>query len=172
MTACLIVSAMADDRPGLVESLSSAIKDNNGNWLESRMAHMAGKFAGIVRIQVPASHQESLKAALNGLSDQGWTISIEDINAQATTESGQKLSVSIVGNDRPGIVQEVSAVLAAQGVNVLELNTHYESAAMSAEPLFKAVAKVLMPSGIDADDVIDRLENISNDLMVETQSAD
>ena len=143
MTACLIVSAMADDRPGLVESLSSAIKDNNGNWLESRMAHMAGKFAGIVRIQVPASHQESLKAALNGLADQGWTISIEDINEQATTESGQKLSVSIVGNDRPGIVQEVSAV-----------------------------AKVLMPSGIDADDVIDRLENISNDLMVETQSAD
>ena len=72
-----------------------------------------------------------------------------------------------MGNDRPGIVQEVSAVLAAQGVNVLELNTHYESAAMTAEPLFKAKAKVVIPADIDAEDVIDRLENISNDLMVE-----
>lgn len=172
MTACLIVSAMADDRPGLVESLSGAIKDNKGNWLESRMAHMAGKFAGIVRIQVPAAHVEEMKSALNGLTQQGWTISIEDINEQAASEGGQTLSVSIVGNDRPGIVQDVSAVFAAQGVNVLELNTHYESAAMSAEPLFKAVAKVVMPADIDADDLIDKLENISNDLMVETQSAD
>jgi len=167
MTACLIVSAMADDRPGLVESLSSVIKQHNGNWLESRMAHMAGKFAGIVRIQVPAQDTEALTTALKGLGSKGWTISVENIQAANAVESGRKYRISIVGNDRPGIVQEVSAVLAAQGVNVLELNTHYESAAMTAEPLFKAKAKVVIPADIDAEDVIDRLENISNDLMVE-----
>lgn len=161
---------MADDRPGLVESLSSTIKNNKGNWLESRMAHMAGKFAGIVRVQVPTAYSDQLKLALTELNQSGWTINIEDTHDEVTIESGKHFSVSIVGNDRPGIVQEVSAVLAAQGVNVLELNTHYESAAMSAEPLFKAVANVLIPTDIDSDDLIGQLENISNDLMVEVQT--
>lgn len=172
MTACLIISAMADDRPGLVESLSSTIKENKGNWLESRMAHMAGKFAGIVRVQVPGAQRDALVAGLNKLNESGWTISVEDVDSEHTVEAGKLYTLTLVGNDRPGIVQDVSAVLAAQAVNVQELNTNYESAAMSAEALFKTKAKILLPDDIDADELIDKLENISNDLMVEVQSAD
>lgn len=161
---------MADDRPGLVETLSSTIKDNKGNWLESRMAHMAGKFAGIVRVQVPSAQKNVLTNALNALNQAGWTINVESIDSQTTLENGHTYQINLVGNDRPGIVQDVSAVLAAQGVNVLELSTHYESAAMTAEALFKTQAKVLIPNGVDADELKDTLENISNDLMVEVQS--
>ena len=65
------------------------------------------------------------------------------------------------------VVKEVSQALAQMGVNVLELTTNCESAAMSAEALFKAEAHLRVPQGFDADMMTENLEAISNDLMVE-----
>ena len=47
MQTSFIITFIGDDRPGLVEQLSAAIEQSGGNWLESRMSHLAGKFAGI-----------------------------------------------------------------------------------------------------------------------------
>lgn len=166
MSSFFIISIMTDDRPGIVDTLSGLVKDHSGNWLESRMTHLAGKFAGIVKIQINESHITGLESALDELKSQGWVIntelsnpSIEDVNANA--------KVSIVGNDRPGIVKDVAQALSGLAVNVLELNTEFESAAMSAEPLFKTKARVHIPSSVEFDDVSDALEQLSNELMVE-----
>ncbi len=170
MSAFLIISIMADDRPGLVETLSRIIKEHDGNWLESRMSHLAGKFAGIVQVQVNNKQKDALKMALQALKSEGWVIGIEDSESnQARNQPCAKLS--IVGNDRPGIVKDVSQVLARLGVNVLELNTQFESAAMTAEALFKTQADIQTPEELELDDVRDALENISNDLMVEIVSS-
>ena len=172
MSACLIISIVADDRPGLVETLSGCVKQHNGNWLESRMALMAGKFAGIVKVEVADSQVDALTSDLKALNESGWTVIVERSDNQSDAESGDTYQLSLVGNDRPGIVQDVSSRLAAQNVNVLDLSTHYESAAMSAEPLFKTQAKLFVPANIDIDDLKDSLENISNDLMVELSAVD
>ena len=166
MSSFLIISIMADDRPGLVETLSSIVKEHQGNWLESRMSHLAGKFAGIVHVQVADSHKEPLEKALLNLRNEGWMITVEQGQA-ASTDNRPCAKLSIVGNDRPGIVKEVAKALAGLGVNVLELNTQFESAAMSAEPLFKTQADIQTPENLDLDEVRDALENLSNDLMVE-----
>jgi glycine cleavage system regulatory protein len=169
MSGFLIISIMADDRPGLVESLSHIIRENEGSWLESRMSHLAGKFAGIVQVRVNDNKKQSLTEALMLLKDQNWLITIEEsVQTQQKNQANAKLN--IVGNDRPGIVSDVSQVLAKLGVNVLELNTQFESAAMSAEALFKTQADIQTPANVDLDNVRDALENISNDLMVELKS--
>lgn len=169
MSSFFIISVMANDRPGLVETLSKIITEHQGNWLESRLAHMAGKFAGIVQIQVSNQHSTALLAELNQLNQQGWVINVEQSQAQDNQDI-PCAKLSIVGNDRPGIVKDVSQALAKLGVNVLELNTKFESAAMSAEALFKTQAQIQLPESLDLDDVRDALENISNDLMVEITS--
>ncbi|MBL8502453.1 MAG: glycine cleavage system protein R, partial [Rhodocyclaceae bacterium] len=46
----LVLTVIGDDRPGLVGELSAAISSHQGNWLESSMSHLAGKFAGIVKV--------------------------------------------------------------------------------------------------------------------------
>lgn len=161
---------MADDRPGLIETLSGIITEHQGSWLESRLSHLAGKFAGIVRIQVSNSHAKELQTALESLQDQGWLINIkQDKPHTEKTEKLTQIQVNIVGNDRPGIIKEVAQALASQGVNVLELSTDFESAAMSAEALFKTQARAELPKQLDIDDVRDQLEKLSNDLMVEVQ---
>lgn len=168
--ASLIISFMADDRPGLVETLSSIVSEQHGNWLASRMSHLAGKFAGIVQVEVADKHAQTLFDNIQALEKDGWTINLQ--KSESKTQAPQACAkLSIVGNDRPGIVKEVSQALAKLHVNVLELNTQFESAAMTAEALFKTQAEISLPQGLELIEVSDELENLSNDLMVEISAA-
>lgn len=166
MSSFFIISIMTNDRPGIVDTLSGIIKDNHGNWLESRMTQLAGKFAGIVKVQITEQNVANLEAALNQLKQSDWIINTEYSSANAEDHQANA-KLSIIGNDRPGIVKDVAQALSTLAVNVLELNTQFESAAMSAEPLFKTKARVHIPATVDFDDVRDALEKLSNELMVE-----
>jgi glycine cleavage system regulatory protein len=165
----LILTAIGDDRPGLVGELSATISAHQGNWLESSMSHLAGKFAGIVRVAVNPSSEDSLKRALTSLS--GLKVTVE--SSAVTTASGQRrLKLSLVGHDRIGIVREVSQVLTRHGVNVEDLETHTSSAPMSAEILFHANAELSAPAELDARVLAAELERLSNDLMVDISVAE
>ncbi len=167
MSKFLVLTIIADDKPGIVETLAATIADQSGNWLESRMSHIAGKFAGILRISIEAAKTEALQTSLEALASQGINVSVEVSIEAGDTVATKDLTLNLVGNDRPGIVKEVSQALAKMGVNVLELTTNCESAAMSADLLFKTEAHLRVPQGFDADVLTDALEAISNDLMVE-----
>ncbi|MAS25048.1 MAG: glycine cleavage system protein R [Oceanospirillaceae bacterium] len=166
MAESLVLTVIADDKTGIVEQVSKVVAQHGGNWLESRMAHMAGKFAGIVLISVDAAQSADLITALSALSSQGIQVTAE---SGAVSDDSQciELTLSLVGNDRPGIVREVSQALAAMNVNVLELTTDCAPAEMSAVPLFKAEAVLRVAKDFDTSKVADALEAISNDLMVE-----
>lgn len=168
MSANLVLTVIADDKPGIVETLSSAIADNGGNWLESRMAQLAGKFAGILRVNVPSDQANALMEALLKLDAMGILVRIE-ASTDSSAENGQKLSIHVVGNDRSGIVKEISRVLAGLGVNVLELTTRCTAAEMSAVPLFRSELLVSVPASLSTDDISDALEALSDDLMVEIE---
>lgn len=163
-TTYLILTVIGDDRPGLVGELSTAISAHQGNWLESSMSRLAGKFAGIVKVAVPAKDAAALQAALAGLA--GLKVSCESSSGDAPV-SGRRLKLSLVGHDRIGIVREVSQVLARHAVNVEELATYTSSAPMSAETMFHAEAELLAGAGLDARALTADLETISNDLMVD-----
>ena len=80
--------------------------------------------------------------------------------------------MDLVGLDRPGIVREISRVLAERGVNIEELVTDRTQAAMSAELLFRSRARVNVPEGLDASELRARLERLATDLMVQVTLAD
>ena len=69
----LVLTIIAADKPGLVERIAQNIAAHGGNWLESRMAHMAGQFAGILRVSVPAENRQAL---VNALEDHPHTASV------------------------------------------------------------------------------------------------
>ena len=167
-TVSLILTVIGDDRPGLVERLASAISRHDGNWLESSMSHLSGKFAGIVSIELPPEKIAPLEAELARLEGLRVTSEVSEPVTIGTTDGGQRrLKLSLVGHDRIGIVREVSQVLARHAVNVEELNTHTASAPMSAEILFHATAELTASSSLDVRALISELEQISNDLMVD-----
>ncbi len=164
MTHHLVLTVIGDDRPGLVGELSAVISAHQGNWLESSMAQLAGKFAGIVEVAVPAEREEALRAALATVT--GLKVSAESA-AQKSAPAGRRLKLALVGHDRVGIVREVSMVLANHAVNVESLETHTSSAPMSAAVLFHAVAELTAAPDLDVSALTGELERISNDLMVD-----
>ncbi|WP_185267705.1 glycine cleavage system protein R [Halopseudomonas xiamenensis] len=171
MTIPLILTVISADKPGLVESLAQAINRHGGNWLDSRMARMAGQFAGILRVDMPAERVDGLRSELEQLASLGINIQLA-VSAQAEQPAQEILYLSLVGNDRPGIVHEVSAILARHGVNVEQLETRCEPAPMTAEPLFRASARLGLLPQTDAEALRADLEGLADDLMVELSAED
>lgn len=171
MNTNFVLSFSAHDKPGIVELVSNTVSSNGGNWLESAMSHLAGRFVGIVVIDVKSTDSQQLSAAVNLLSQQGLTISFELMNDpefDAIDETlYQSLDIELTGHDRAGIVAEISAVLAKHNANVEDLSTELVSGSMSAELLFKADIHVSIKQGSDLDDLQEAIEAIADDLMVD-----
>ena len=148
MATYLVLTIIGDDKPGLVELLSETIARHSGNWLESNMSHLAGKFAGILRVSVEDSHADALVQDLQKLSSV-LRLVVEKVNVTEPVARQRTLRLSLVGNDRPGIIKEISRALAAQHVNVEELATQCSSAPMSGELLFNAQAVLKVPANLD-----------------------
>jgi len=167
MQRLLVMTLIGEDRPGLVESVAGLVAEHSGNWLESRMSRLGGQFAGILRVEVPAQKETTLVAALKRLETRGLSVVVHADHPPAAG-SGARLSLlEIVGQDRPGIVRQISRALAGHRVNVEELETECASAAMSGETLFKARAKLSLPPSCNVADLRRELETIAADLIVE-----
>ena len=167
MQRSLVMTVIGEDRPGLVDSVASLVAGHGGNWLESRMSRLGGQFAGIVHVEVPAEQEQPLVAALKALAARGLNVVVHS-DRPGTADATRPLSVlEIVGQDRPGIVRQISRALADFGVNVEELHTECSSAAMSGETLFKARARLSIPASCNAAALRQTLEKIAADLIVE-----
>ncbi|WP_407314558.1 glycine cleavage system protein R [Pseudomonas sp. nanlin1] len=165
----LVLTVIAADKPGVVERIAQCIAIHEGNWLESRMARMAGQFAGILRVAVPADSAEALKAALQALSEQGIRVLVAQ-SGQGQAAEARTIVMKLVGNDRPGIVRDITRVLAEQGVNVEGLSTDVLPAPMSSESLFHADATLAVPVGLTLEALQTSLETLADDLIVELSS--
>jgi len=167
MTRLLVITLIGNDRPGLVEKISSLITEHDGNWLESSLINLAGKFAGVVKISVPTEKAETLQQALTSLTDLRVTVEAGDVESPIPAQSQRRLTFSLVGHDRIGIVREVSQVFARYGVNVEKFSSYTSSAPMSSETLFHAEAELLATNGLDSDTLKSELELLSNELIVD-----
>jgi glycine cleavage system regulatory protein len=152
------------DQPGLVEKLSQTVADHGGNWLESRMSELAGQFAGIVKVEIAQKKAAGLRTALLALSAQQLSVLVADQQAEEATGNWRQLRLSIVGNDRPGIVREVSHALADRHISVRDMDTSVTSAPMSGEPLFEAVAHIQVPHALDLSELNSQLDRIADAL--------
>lgn len=168
MNVSLVVTVIGPDRPGIVSLLADRGHAFGANWAESRMASLAGEFAGIVHWQVPGDKADAMASSLRELEAQGLRIVIargEDAAAPAT--QSRRLDLELVGNDRPGIVHDVSRTLGDRGISIEELHTEITTAPWSGEPLFKATATLSVPAAITTDALRVALEDLANELMVD-----
>ena len=165
MQTHVVMTIIGKDRTGLVESLARLVAEHDGNWLESRMCRLGGEFAGILRVQLPASRRTALEQALAKVTD----LKIVFQSGEAGISTGQPgfATLEVVGPDRPGIVREVTRALAAQGVNVEELATECISAPMSGEQLFQARAKLLLPADVTVGALKESLKRAAEEMGLE-----
>lgn len=158
-----ILTFIGDDQPGFVQSIAEVISDWEGNWLESRMSQLEGKFAGLARIGVGGENVAQLKLALFNLSEDKFTLSIEDVT-ESVTGKLQQYQLNILGHDRPGIVHEVTSTLARHHINMLEMTSNIIAAAMTGIPMFSADVTVEVNNQADIEVIENQLSDIANEL--------
>lgn len=166
MTARVILSVAGSDRPGLTQALADAVLAASGNWLESRLSRLGGTYVGSVLVELDPGKLATLESAIRTVDETGLRVSIVSAGDEPEAQ-GKPLWIELVGQDRPGIVREVTTVLAGLGVNIEDFQTGTENSAWSGELLFRMNALVIVPPGTSADDVQAALEGISGEIMVD-----
>ncbi len=169
MHTTLVITLITDDRPGLIGELSALVSAHDANWLESSFAQLASKFAGIIRLSVPAEKCDALLAALRSRTDLKLNIEAvtnEILNANPDQQF-RSLALSLIGHDRIGIVREITQVLAGHGINIERFDSAVCSGAMSAELMFEAELDLQIPAPLDISLLQADLERLSADLMVD-----
>lgn len=166
MDQTIILTVVGSDRPGLTQAIADAVFAAGGNWLESHLSRLGGKYVGSVLVALPEDRLEELEQAARKIDAFG--IKVEIIaSAKMDERSGEPLTIEIVGQDRPGIVREVTTVLAGLDVNIEDFVTAVEGGAWSGVPLFRARVKLLIPAPLSIDEVRQALEEISAEVMVD-----
>ncbi len=168
MDSSLIVTLIGPDRPGLVRAVAAIARTAGANWVESRMAQLAGQFAGIVRLEIAPENLLQLENALRSLETEGLRVTVER-GLEGTEAALQSVRLDLLGHDRPGIVQEITDVLLRHGVTIEGLETSCERASMSGERMFRACAGLGVPAGTDLHLLQDDLESLANELMVDLE---
>ena len=162
--ATYVLTAIGDDRAGLVNALADVIAQHGGNWERSQMAELAGKFAGIVLVTVPDAQADELVTALDSLDG---VLEVQAHRGGDAPPESQRVALELMGTDRPGIVREISAVLARHGVSIEQLVTATRAAPMAGGMLFEADAVLDVPAGVTAASLRAALESVADELMVD-----
>lgn len=167
MQQSVILTVVGSDRPGLTRAIADAVYAAGGNWLESHLSRLGGKYVGSVLVELPDERLAELELAARAIDAVGLTVAIVPAAPVANGRDGQPLGIEIVGQDRPGIVREVTTVLAGLDVNIEDFSSEIEGSAWSGAPLFRGRAKLLLPAHVSTDQVRAALEEISSEIMVD-----
>lgn len=163
----IVLTVIADDRPGIVRRVSGVINEYGGTWHQSSMSVLAGRFAGILLGVVPTPQAKDCVAALEALESEGLDVVVRLGDKALAEVPGQSYHLELVGHDRPGIMADITAVLGDHEVNVHGLETLVEGASMAGGDLFRAYASLQLPVHADATAIEEALEALADDLMVD-----
>ncbi len=166
MNTRVILTVLGSDRPGLTQALADAVLLAGGNWLDSHLARLGGKYVGSVLVELDSLNVALLEQEIRKVDATGLRVAIVPAGDEPTA-SGDSLGIEVVGQDRPGIVREVTAVLARLNVNIEDFSSVTENSAWSGERLFRARARLTLPDGTTSDQLRDALEAISGEIMVD-----
>jgi glycine cleavage system regulatory protein len=165
--AKLVLTVVGDDRAGLVQSLADAVSAHGGNWETSELAELAGAFAGIVLVAVPDARLDELKTALEGLEGL-LRVTVHGGSAEAPQAAmGRRFTFSVLGNDRPGIVRDITSIVGRHGLTIDLFSSQTREAPMAGGVLFEAKVVTRVPETADASAVIDELERLAGEIQVD-----
>ena len=161
-----IVSFIGNDRTGLVEEVAETIRRHQGNWLKSLLSQLEGKFAGLILIDLPFEEASALEHELTNLPSGRASVRVTSVLSDAPTAPANQL-LELMGPDRQGIVKEISKALSDVDISIVSMDSAVENAAFTGEPMFKAKLEVSVPAGADLALLRDRLDSISEEMMLE-----
>ena len=154
MTTKLVISALGDDRPGIVDELTSIIYSHNLNVEDSRMTVLGGEFAVLLLVSGETDAIEKLEAQVDSIEEKlRMRLLLKATAEPATTANTIPYAVEVAALDNPGIVHKLSGFFSNRNINIVDLHTERYSAPHTGSPMFA----LHMTIGIAADTNIAQL---------------
>lgn len=166
MIQTLVLTVIGEDRPGLVEAVSTIVSEHGANWEASHMARLGGRFAGILQLTVAEAQEEALTSALATLLPKGLRVIVENAGVDDAPE-GHSVEVDLIGSDQPNIIRDITSTLAGRNITVLEISSELVEAPMAGGRLFRMTASLRCPADVQRLELRNMLESLANGLMVD-----
>ena len=167
-TTSLVVTVMGPDRPGIVRLLSDRAQRFGVNWAASRLSRLAGEFAGMVHFEVPPENADAFADSLRGLeASSGLKLVIAKSDSAQVPAGLHGVELELVGDDRVGILSNLTRILAEAGVSIEHIHTEIVGTTPSAPRTFKIAAHLLVPNTLASDELRRRLEAVATEMMVD-----
>ena len=135
----VILTAIGNDRPGLVDEVSEFIFGRGGNIEDSRMVNLRGQFAMMVLLSGQEGAIEKLRHELRELSKQtSLHAELHPAAAPTSLAAAQALPFRLTGTgiDQPGLMHRISHLLHELHINIESLETRLRPAPYTGAPMF------------------------------------
>jgi methionyl-tRNA formyltransferase len=165
-TASLVATVIGPDRPGIVNQIADRAQRFDANWTDSRMANLGGEFAGMVHFEVPPQNLDALANALQSLESTGLRVVVAK-GAGPAASPLRGVAVELVGDDRVGIVSQLTRMLAERHVSIEYIHTEVVRSPAQGKKTFKVSAHLQMPKTLSVDDLQRDLGTFANELMLD-----
>jgi len=165
METNLVISALGEDKPGIVNDLSKAILDHGGNITDSRMMVLGGEFAMMLLVIGKSENINSINKKLESIaSDLGLTLIAKETQRKSTDVKRLPYQVTVVSMDHPGIVHDISDFFSSRNLNIEEIETTTYPAAHTGTPMFSLDMIISMPFESSVKTLRDEFVTFCDDL--------
>lgn len=165
MNKNLVISALGNDKPGIVNELSKAILDQGGNISESRMTVLGGEFAMMLLV---SGSQDCIENILSKLEETGLNLNLtliaKETQPQEVEQKRLPYQITVVSMDHPGIVHDISDFLSSRKLNIEEIETQTYPAAHTGTAMFSLDMVISVPAESSVRKLRDEFITFCDDL--------
>ncbi|MGA9277205.1 glycine cleavage system protein R [Ilumatobacter sp.] len=157
----LVLTIIGRDRAGVVASLADVVRFHEGNWKRSELAEIAGTFAGVVVVEVGDDRVDELLTNLLILRDQGLHVTAQQVEEPTDVPDADEVRLRLTGDDRPGVVHEISRAISELGISISRLGTVTDLPGEDGGRRFEITAQLTVPVGADLDAILDSIGELT-----------
>jgi glycine cleavage system transcriptional repressor len=166
-----VLTAVGDDRPGLVDEVTLYITQRGGNLEDSRMVNLRGQFAMMILV---AGSEEAMARLHDGLGklrrDCNVHAELRPADAGATKRTpALPFRLNTWAMDHPGLMQSVSHLLGELGVNIESVESSLRPAPYTNTPLFEMELVLSVPAETHVAGLREKLGELCDEMNIDWQ---
>ncbi len=147
MQEFLVVSAIGEDKPGIINALSQVATESGCNILDTRMTVLGGEFALLMMLNGSAENIDQVTRALTPVAARYClTTILKRTQPRKADQAVRPYRVDVVALDHPGIVREIAGFFSDRQINIEEMETGTYAAAHTGTPMFSLEMTVNIPA--------------------------
>jgi glycine cleavage system transcriptional repressor len=166
-----VLTAVGDDRPGLVDAVTLYVTERGGNLEDSRMVNLRGQFAMMMLV---AGSEQAMSRLQDGLGTLRRDCHVHAELRPADSGAARRspalpFKLNTWAMDHPGLMQSVSHLLGELGVNIESADSSLRPAPYTNTPLFEMELVLSVPATTHVAELRERVGQLCDEMNIDWQ---